>query len=186
MEKALRTKVKILRSALALFVENGIDKTSTNLIAKTAGVASGTIFTHFPTKQSLVDQLYLDIQKPLFETMAAAINNGKNFEYNIKNITITAVDYFQGKSLAYQFYNSINTEIDISSNLISQSQQDLIKIVRYVKKGVEQNQLKPLPIEILYDVFWNTTMSLVSYSYKNQIDTTSDKFLDLVWDQLSS
>ena len=49
---------KILETAMNLFVENGIKGTSTASIAKASGVATGTLFHHFKTKEELVMQLY--------------------------------------------------------------------------------------------------------------------------------
>lgn len=41
----------ILETALRLFVDQGFHGTSTASIAKQAGVATGTLFHHFPTKK---------------------------------------------------------------------------------------------------------------------------------------
>jgi AcrR family transcriptional regulator len=49
----LSTKDKIYQSALDLFASQGIQSTSTAQISKKAGVASGTLFVHFKSKQEL-------------------------------------------------------------------------------------------------------------------------------------
>lgn len=45
---------KILQAATELFAEKGFSATSTNEIAKRAGVAEGTIFRHYKTKKELL------------------------------------------------------------------------------------------------------------------------------------
>lgn len=57
----------ILDTALALFISQGISDTSTASIAKTAQVATGTLFHHFPNKQALVDELYRSVKQELAE-----------------------------------------------------------------------------------------------------------------------
>lgn len=52
---------KIIKTAMRLFVEKGIQGTPTSLIAKEAGVATGTLFHHFKTKEDLVHELYHSI-----------------------------------------------------------------------------------------------------------------------------
>ncbi len=47
-------KEKILNSALLLFAEDGFKVTSTNKIAKKAGVSEGLIFRHFGNKDGLL------------------------------------------------------------------------------------------------------------------------------------
>lgn len=62
-------KQQLLDAALRLFIEQGIQATATAKIAKTAGVANGTLFHHFANKQALVEALHLSIK----EEMAQAI-----------------------------------------------------------------------------------------------------------------
>lgn len=49
---------KILHTAMCLFVEKGVQSTSTASIAKEAGVATGTLFHHFKSKEELLHELY--------------------------------------------------------------------------------------------------------------------------------
>jgi AcrR family transcriptional regulator len=48
-----QTKEKILAAALELFQENGFDGTTTRQISKKAGIAEGTLFNYFKTKEDL-------------------------------------------------------------------------------------------------------------------------------------
>jgi len=50
-------KDKILAAALELFATNGYNATSTNKIAKAAGVSEGLIFRHFENKKGLLSAL---------------------------------------------------------------------------------------------------------------------------------
>lgn len=50
-------KENILKSALELFANEGVNATSTNKIAKHAGVSEGLIFRHFKTKKALLDSI---------------------------------------------------------------------------------------------------------------------------------
>ena len=53
--KTMTTKCKrILETSIDLFAKNGYSNTSTSEIAKIAGVAEGTIFKHFGTKENLL------------------------------------------------------------------------------------------------------------------------------------
>ena len=54
----------ILRAAMHLFFTEGVG-VSTTKVAVAAGVSSGTLFNYFPTKQALLDALYLFIRADL-------------------------------------------------------------------------------------------------------------------------
>lgn len=44
----------IMEAALKLFTERGFHGTTTTQISKEAGVATGTLFNYFPTKEDLI------------------------------------------------------------------------------------------------------------------------------------
>lgn len=52
----------LLRAALELFAENGFTGSSTALIAKRAGVASGTLFFYFTSKEQLIHELFREVR----------------------------------------------------------------------------------------------------------------------------
>ncbi len=53
-ENAERTRQSLVDAALRLFASNGYDATSTDEIARTAGVSPRTFFRYFPTKESIL------------------------------------------------------------------------------------------------------------------------------------
>lgn len=59
--KAEDKRSALLQAALQLFAKQGFDGTSTALIAKRAGVASGTLFFHFKNKEELIHELFREL-----------------------------------------------------------------------------------------------------------------------------
>lgn len=57
------TRQRLIRAALELFTSRGYHDTTTAQIAKKAGVAEGTIYRHFTSKQQLVNELYRAAQR---------------------------------------------------------------------------------------------------------------------------
>jgi len=51
---ALRTKTKLMDTALSLFKERGFDAVTIDEITQTAGVAKGTFYTYFATKSDII------------------------------------------------------------------------------------------------------------------------------------
>ena len=65
-------KTKIMAAATDLFLTEGV-RVATARIAAAAGVSNGTLFNVFPTKQALIDALYVDAKTSMF---AAAAHSG--------------------------------------------------------------------------------------------------------------
>lgn len=57
------TRLRLIRAALELFTTRGYHDTTTAQIAKKAGIAEGTIYKHFSSKQHLVNELYRAAQR---------------------------------------------------------------------------------------------------------------------------
>jgi AcrR family transcriptional regulator len=55
---ALRNRAKILDAAEAVFAAQGLSA-STEDVARRAGVGIGTVFRHFPTKEALIEAVFL-------------------------------------------------------------------------------------------------------------------------------
>lgn len=61
----------ILDAAVAEFARRGVWTTPTSAISKAAGVAEGTLFTYFASKEVLVNELYRALKTELAEVMLA-------------------------------------------------------------------------------------------------------------------
>jgi len=58
MSQADLTRQRLVRAALELFTTQGYHVTTTPQIAKKAGIAEGTIYRHFRSKEQLLNELY--------------------------------------------------------------------------------------------------------------------------------
>lgn len=72
---ARRNRARILAAAEAIFADNG-PAASTEQIAARAGVAIGTIFRHFPTKQALLQAIMKDLLEQLTDQADALAADG--------------------------------------------------------------------------------------------------------------
>jgi AcrR family transcriptional regulator len=74
METAIDKQKAIMDTALRLFTERGFFGTPTSLISKEAGVATGTLFFYFKTKEDLIDTLYLRVKAEAAEAMCRGLD----------------------------------------------------------------------------------------------------------------
>src|SRR6476469_4291375 len=68
MTVAPSRREELLRIAGALFAERGFKNTTVRDIADAAGILSGSLYHHFDSKESMVDELLSTFQTALFKT----------------------------------------------------------------------------------------------------------------------
>ena len=80
-----RTKLpRIMRAAVELFVEKGIDGTTTRDISKRAGVALGGLYRHFKTKDDLAHAIFRENVAELAALLFAAVRPNRPLERNLE------------------------------------------------------------------------------------------------------
>ena len=67
VENKAKTRKAILRAALELFAEKGFYQTTTRAIARKAGIAEGTLFNYFETKEDLALYFFEEEQTKIIE-----------------------------------------------------------------------------------------------------------------------
>ena len=76
----------ILDAATRLFAERGLTAAPTSAISKQAGVAEGTLFTYFETKDDLINALYREIKLELADAIMSDFPRKKNVRTRLRHI----------------------------------------------------------------------------------------------------
>jgi AcrR family transcriptional regulator len=75
----------ILAAATRIFAERGLGA-ATAAISSAAGLAEGTLFTYFPTKDDLVNALYRELKLELGDTMLAGYPRRKSVKDRMRHV----------------------------------------------------------------------------------------------------
>ena len=76
----------ILDAATRLFAERGLAAAPTSEISKRAGIAEGTLFTYFPTKEDLINALYREIKLELADAVMSDFPRKKNVRTRLRHV----------------------------------------------------------------------------------------------------
>lgn len=180
---------EILAAALKLFVEYGFHGTPTSKIAAEAGVANGTLFHYYKTKEDLVIALYNEIKNEMNNHIISKTSCSDSLETNFKTMFIQtiywALDNHEKFYYIHQFHFTPH---------FSKISQDTIKEqstchIRLIAEGIKTNLLKPMPVEFLLTVISSHVFGLYQYitngafSESEQKKIISDAY-EMVWDMI--
>lgn len=160
MTKKEQTKQHILATAWQLFSENGYESTSTRDIAKAAGVANGTVFSHFPTKIAILKHSF---EKELDEVLeqAALSDNSK-----------TASDRMcHYAKFLFQFYlNKKEFSRELLKEIIWQHNELATQLMIFKRQLINNTKASKIDADVIVDIYF---MTLVEGLNTNQSSVDS-------------
>lgn len=183
-------KEAIINAALNLFVDNGFHGTATSKIAQQAGVANGTLFQYFKTKDDLVIALYIHIKDELADYITKNTADTKDIKEEMKSQILSSLFWALDNSNKFRFIQQFHT-----SPYIGQVEKEvLLKQVEphfaLIQKGIKKGIIKPLPVDLIYSLISNQVFGLYQFvtskklSKAKQHETIETTF-EMLWDMLT-
>ncbi|MBK5075481.1 TetR/AcrR family transcriptional regulator [Lactococcus lactis] len=162
MQNLTEKQKKVLQASLELFASQGFEATTSQQIAKRAGVSVGSVYHTFPTKQAILVAVLAPIFEGTMDTVANQFNDntfGKGFESVEELVKVTIADrfYFADKNinvirlmLGQMLVNSVFVE-DLKKFFEQQAKQLVLPTI--VRLQAEQ-KIKNLPIEKILQILF--------------------------------
>ncbi len=98
-----RTREQLKAAARACFTRRGYAATQITDIAKAAGVATGTMYVHFPSKESILDELLEELDRELVTRLADAWSSGAangsplDVEVRVRAVALACLDVWRAE-----------------------------------------------------------------------------------------
>lgn len=183
-------KQQLLNAALPLFVEYGFHGTPTSKIAQAAGVANGTLFHYFSTKDALIAALYIDIKTE----MSAYINTNTKPETSLKatmkGYYLATLYWAIDHKTAFKYIEQFNSSPFIGNIAPEAIEKQIEPHLQMFQEGIEAGLLKAMPVRFIYTLVMSHTYGLNHYltshdlSKVQQHEMISDAF-EMLWKMLS-
>ena len=96
---------RILTAAIQVFAEQGFNQATISQIAKTAGVADGTIYLYFKNKDDILVHFYTQKAQQVFERFRQAVDQADTALDKLRNLIRSHLEEFQSDpnlAIAYQ------------------------------------------------------------------------------------
>lgn len=174
----------ILNAAMKLFVEKGIQSTPTSLIAKEAGVATGTLFHHFPTKEDLVHELYNSIFDMILAYQSEHFNPNADVQERLRQIWQLDIEWGTEHPEYTHFMERYSFFYYASEQAINEAYERFEHCMRAFQEAIEQNLMKIDDINYVSDHYiCNVRMNIIYFTKNPEICNREniDKTFDIYW-----
>jgi AcrR family transcriptional regulator len=140
----------ILDAATRLFSERGLTAAPTSEISKQAGVAEGTLFRYFKTKDDLINALYREIKLELADAMMSDFPRKKNVGTRLRHVW----DRYVNWGIANPKQRKVLAQLQVSEVLTNESRDagsaPFVEFQIMIRDAIEQRVFRnDLPVELI-------------------------------------
>ena len=140
----------ILDAATHLFAERGFAGAPTSEISKRAGVAEGTLFTYFKSKDDLINVLYREIKLELADAMMSDFPRKKNVRTRLQHVWNRYVEW----GIANPEQRKVLAQLQVSEVLTKESRDagsaPFGEIQTMTRDAIAEHILRDdLPVELI-------------------------------------
>lgn len=103
MRDGSATRELIRAAALTLFVEKGVGETTVRDLARSAGIAEGTLYRHYPSMDALVWELFSTNYATFARRIAAVQGGCRGFSARLRAVVGEFCRFFDAEPVLFRF-----------------------------------------------------------------------------------
>jgi AcrR family transcriptional regulator len=191
-EKARDRAQAILEAATDLFAEQGAWSTPTSAISKAAGIAEGTLFTYFKTKDALINALYTSLKAEFARELGAelsALENGS--PATLRGALRLLWEGYLDWALAHPGKHAVMGQLRASPAITQDSREEASRgfagLEARIHEAMEARVLRAQPFEFLAATFSGLAEATLAYIAERPRERAAacDQGFQTLWDGIA-
>jgi AcrR family transcriptional regulator len=142
---------EIIRAAMELIAERGFHGAPMALVAERAGVAAGTIYRYFESKDDLIRETHAFVEQQILAVLTEGYHEEQPVRDRFLHIGRRLVEYFIASPMKFrfmeQFFNSPYGADHRREKLFGNKEKSII--FKLFDEALEQRIIKALPLPVL-------------------------------------
>lgn len=183
-----KTRDRILDTALQLFNEKGIGVVSSKHVSDEMGISYGNLCYHFPKKDDIIMQLYLNMQADLDEQFESIQQEIFGFDFMVKSLQALLNTVYRYKFIYLDITIMTRRSEEIKKHAVQQVEQRRIMLKGLIDFLIHEGYAKIEKIEGHYDklvhvmlILLNSWISDSETFYKGSEEEKVAYYLDLFY-----
>jgi TetR/AcrR family transcriptional regulator, repressor of fatR-cypB operon len=167
----------ILKAALDLFVERGFHGTSVPSVAHKAGVAAGTIYHYFASKEALVNALYQSLKRQIIAHVMGDFPFAAPTREQFRTVWGRMADFAVKNPREFAFLELHHHSDYLDAESVALENRILDFGATVIKAAQEAQVLKPLPPMLLMEFANGAFIGVFRAGMTKRIPLTLETFL---------
>ncbi|WP_435356063.1 TetR/AcrR family transcriptional regulator [Emticicia sp. SJ17W-69] len=179
---------KILETALKLFVEFGFQGTPTSKIAKEAGVANGTLFHYFPTKEALIGALYVIIKTELNQLLVSKTDMNSGIKPAFEQVYSHTINWALNNKEKYHYIQQVQFSphlAQIPTEILHEQTQIHFDFIEHAKAS---GAIKIMPTDLIFTLVNSQIMGIYQYILTQPTEhqqTIITQGFEMIWELIA-
>jgi AcrR family transcriptional regulator len=185
-------RAELLEIAAGLFAEKGFRNTTVRDIAEAAGILSGSLYHHFDSKESMVDEILRTFQEELFAAYDAVLASDDDPRTKIETcvqLSFGAIAEHPHEVAIFQNEAAYLGDFERFAYLAERNEQSRQVWVTLLREGVAAGALRnDLDVELTYRFIRDTVWVAVRWyrpGRKYSHDDVADQYLTILLDGIA-
>jgi AcrR family transcriptional regulator len=179
----------ILSTALTLFTERGFFGTPTSLISKEAGVATGTLFFHFKTKEDLIDTIYRRVKIEAAGAMCRGLDSEQTAKGKLRRLGFNAVTWGIQNPAKLKFMEQFAHSPFVSTTAREEGMSRFLFLQDLVQDGIREGAIRNTDPTLVFCMMASALSGLIALASATDNPAVRDAIieegLDVVWNGLA-
>lgn len=164
----------ILDAAIAVFARQGVWSTPTSAISKAAGVAEGTLFTYFATKDVLVNELYRRLKLEFADVLLSAFPRTADVRSMFQHIWQRYIAWGVTNPEKFKVMAQLSVSDQITAESKAAGYAPFTELERIASASIEQQQIADYPVEFIAAMLEGLAETTMQFVARRNSDDTYD------------
>ena len=162
-------KTQLIEASIDLFAQEGFWNTPTSRIAKHAGVATGTLFNYFESKDALIDEVYLQLKHEWFNHIMDGFPQNGDIKESLEHVWFRYIDWSVRNAVRYQLLQQLKLSDLVSAETQRQQEAEMAQMLVLLEGGFAQGLFVDISVEYFAAIFQACIEAAVSIAMSQDL-----------------
>lgn len=182
-------RTAILKATMELITEHGFHATPMSMIAKQAGVAAGTIYNYFPSKEVLINQLYAELKQKMGTALLQDNEEDKNLRDRFFRFYRNLFQYFTQNPEEFMFLEQYANSPFITQMANDENTHFYKPVLDFLSGGIELGILRSMEKELMTALVYGHVVAVAKLHLAGKLPITEHQLSQAVqscWDSVKT
>lgn len=168
-------RAAVMQAMMELVTEYGFHGTAMSMVAKRAGVAAGTIYHYFESKEEIINQLYTELNHRMGATLLEESTGKGTTKERFFGFYANLYQYFITHPDEFHFLEQYANSPFITQAAKEERQRFNQPVLDFLQQGMELGVLRPLDLRILIALVYGHVVSLAKLHLSAEMEISAEQ-----------